>query len=60
MDKKLNILGVIISFILLLRLLFYPNNILSFKWKLLAILIFSGVVVFKYLKNRKRDITRNN
>lgn len=60
MDKKLNILGVIISFILLLRLLFYPNNILSFKWKLLAILIFTGVVVFKYLKNRKRDITRNN
>ena len=60
MDKKLNILGVIISFILLLRLLFYPNHILSFKWKLLAILIFTGVVVFKYLKNRKRDITRNN
>ena len=60
MDKKLNILGVIISFILLLRLLFYPNNILCFKYKIFAALMFTGVVVFKYLKNRKRDITRNN
>ena len=46
MNKKLNLLGVIVACILLFRLWLYPDQILTLSWKIASTIILIGIIIF--------------